>query len=230
MRYDRHENELGKFINMFLRDWAAEKGHEEDEKVLDLIGKLTREDIDRDAAMRNVNRWHDRMTAMTRGATRASREGQWEGIQEDGKTLRKAIEPGELSSILEGKNNTEVRAKLVTDLWFCFVVSGLHRTQNATDRAKQNYEDLILAFALAWYQCDHGHYPKSLDALAPKYLAKIPQDMFSCKPLIYHPTNKGFVLYSVGVNGKDDGGRGHDEDVPGDDIVIRLPLPEWKGR
>lgn len=230
MRYDRHENELRKFINIFLRGWTAEKGHEEDDKVLDLIGKLTAEDIDRDAAMRNVNRWHDRMAAMTRGTTRASREKQWEEIQEEAKALRKAIEPGELSKILEGKDNAEVRAKLVTDLWFCFVVSGVHRTQNSTDYAKQNHENLIVAFALAWYQCDHGHFPKSLDALAPKYLAEIPQDIFSGKPLIYHPTNKGFVLYSVGLNGKDDGGRGHDDDVPGDDIVIRMPLPEWKSR
>jgi len=37
----------------------------------------------------------------------------------------------------------------------------------------------------------------------PKYLAKIPIDLFSGKALIYRPT-KWATLYSVGVNGKDE--------------------------
>jgi len=32
------------------------------------------------------------------------------------------------------------------------------------------------------------------------------------------------------VNGKDDGGRGYDDDPAGDDLVIRMPLPEWKAK
>jgi hypothetical protein len=40
--------------------------------------------------------------------------------------------------------------------------------------------------------------------------------------------NKGYLLYSVGVNGKDDGGRQFDDDPPGDDLSVRMPLPELK--
>src|SRR5207237_6032391 len=83
-----------------------------------------------------------------------------------------------------------------------------------------------VAFALAWYQREHGHYPKTLDLLAPKYLVKIPQDIFSGKALIYRPSEKGYLLYSVGPNGKDDGGRGYDDELPGDDLSVRMPLPE----
>ena len=46
-----------------------------------------------------------------------------------------------------------------------------------------------------------GRYPKELDALAPKYLAKLAADLFSGKPLIYRPGEKGYLLYSVGANG-----------------------------
>ena len=46
------------------------------------------------------------------------------------------------------------------------------------------------------------------------------------KPLIYKPTAKGYLFYSVGQNGKDDGGRWYDDDPPGDDPGVKMPLPE----
>ena len=45
---------------------------------------------------------------------------------------------------------------------------------------------------------------------------------------IYRPSDNGYLLYSVGVNGKDDGGRTYDDNPPGDDPAVRMPLPESK--
>ncbi len=56
-----------------------------------------------------------------------------------------------------------------------------------------------------------------------KYLAEVPQDLFTGRPLVYRRTKQGYVLYSVGANGRDDGGRSADEDPPGDDISVRMP-------
>ena len=36
------------------------------------------------------------------------------------------------------------------------------------------------------------------------------------------------MFYSVGVNGKDDGGRKIDDDPPGDDLPVSMPLPALK--
>ena len=52
--------------------------------------------------------------------------------------------------------------------------------------------------------------------------------LFAGKPLIYRPSETGYLLYSVGVNGKDDEGRWYDDDPPGDDPSVRMPLPELK--
>jgi len=41
----------------------------------------------------------------------------------------------------------------------------------------------------------------------PDILSEVPTDPFSGKSLIYHKTPYGFIVYSVGSNGKDDGGR-----------------------
>lgn|GEM_PF-4150144 len=50
-----------------------------------------------------------------------------------------------------------------------------------------------------------GSYPSSLDALQ---LGETAIDPFSGKPMIYRAdARRGFQLYSIGANGKDDGGR-----------------------
>jgi hypothetical protein len=87
-----------------------------------------------------------------------------------------------------------------------------------------------VAFALAAYRREHGRYPEKLDALAPQYLATIPGDLFSGKALIYRSAANGYLFYSVGINGKDDGGRGYDDDPPGDDLNVRMPLPALKSK
>ncbi len=92
--------------------------------------------------------------------------------------------------------------------------------------AEQRQRNLHLAFALAAYQRDNGKYPATLAALAPKYLANIPEDLFTGKPLIYRPTETGYLLYSLGPNAKDDAGRGPEDNPTGDDIAVRMPLPK----
>ncbi len=96
------------------------------------------------------------------------------------------------------------------------------------DRDEQQHRSLFIAFALAAYRHDNSRYPAKLDDLAPKYLTSVPSDLFSGKALIYRPSEIGYLFYSVGVNGKDEGGRGADGNPPGDDLSVRMPLPELK--
>ena len=77
-----------------------------------------------------------------------------------------------------------------------------------------------LALALAVYQADHHSYPAALSALAPDYLHAIPQDRFIDSPLHYNVTPGGYLLYSVGLNMKDDGGRDHSANHHSDDLAV----------
>ena len=53
----------------------------------------------------------------------------------------------------------------------------------------------------------HGQYPESLDMLITQYIEKLPHDVIGGGPMIYRRVSEGeFLLYSVGWNGKDDGG------------------------
>jgi len=57
------------------------------------------------------------------------------------------------------------------------------------------------------YKSRHGEYPENLEALVPGLLSEVPIDPFTGKPLIYRREGEGFIVYSLGSNEKDDGGR-----------------------
>jgi hypothetical protein len=65
----------------------------------------------------------------------------------------------------------------------------------------------LAAIAVKRYQLRHGHRPPSLEALVPEFLTVVPYDYMSGKALGYRlGTDGNYVLYSVGEDGKDDGG------------------------
>ena len=85
--------------------------------------------------------------------------------------------------------------------------------------------DLTLtALALAAYQARHKRYPLSLEKLVLAYLDAGPEDFFSGKKLIYKRYLDGYVLYSVGENTMDDGGRSEHEGGPADtdDLFVQV--------
>jgi len=58
------------------------------------------------------------------------------------------------------------------------------------------------------YKQEKGAFPASLAALIEEgYLAEIPLDPFSDRPLIYKQTENDFILYSVGADFIDNGGQ-----------------------
>ena len=57
------------------------------------------------------------------------------------------------------------------------------------------------------FRNQHGRYPDSLDALVPEILDKVPIDPFTGRRLIYRLSSEEVLIYSLGSNEKDDGGR-----------------------
>jgi hypothetical protein len=65
----------------------------------------------------------------------------------------------------------------------------------------------ITACALERHRLTHGSYPEKLDALVPAFMPKALPDLMTAQPLKYRRTDDGwFLLYSIGEDGKDDGG------------------------
>jgi Bacterial type II secretion system protein G. len=65
----------------------------------------------------------------------------------------------------------------------------------------------IAAIAVERFRLAHGRLPENLNELVPQFLSAMPLDPFDGQPLRYHRLAKGYVIYSVGQDGHDDGGR-----------------------
>ncbi|MCC6232730.1 MAG: hypothetical protein IT580_08805 [Verrucomicrobiales bacterium] len=65
----------------------------------------------------------------------------------------------------------------------------------------------LVGLALERHRLAEGRYPEHLDALSPKYLATVPRDPMDGQPLRYRRSGeKGFTLYSLGLDLRDDQG------------------------
>jgi hypothetical protein len=91
------------------------------------------------------------------------------------------------------------------------------RACQLTAHSQTEINQALIACALERFRLAHGEYPEKLEALVPQFLDTIPQDIIGGEPLRYQRRSQGtFVLYSVGWNGRDDGGvRG--QPLPGTD-------------
>jgi RNA polymerase sigma factor (sigma-70 family) len=186
--------------------------------------------LDLDSILRSGNAFYDRIVAALRIQDRAAREKEFDRIGREQKALKtSAGPPADLIEALRGgREGTRGLSKRLGDYLISSLMPGIRLVQQARDRTEQVQHNLQLALALAAYRHDHGRYPEKLEALAPKYLKEIPGDLFSGKALIYRPTRSGYLLYSVGVNGRDEGGRWVDDTPPGDDLTVHIPLPELR--
>jgi hypothetical protein len=63
-----------------------------------------------------------------------------------------------------------------------------------------------IALANRIYRLKHGRYVDSLGELVPGVLSSVPLDPFTGKEYVYKKKDRGFIVYSLGENLKDDGG------------------------
>lgn len=82
------------------------------------------------------------------------------------------------------------------------------------------------AIAARRHELKQGERPRSLAELVPDLLKQVPSDPFDGKPLRMVATKDDIVLYSIGKDRRDDGGRQSAERDEPSDIVIRLRMTE----
>jgi hypothetical protein len=104
-------------------------------------------------------------------------------------------------------------------------------------RAAARFQLAEIALALAGYRSVHGRYPAASKELCPECIGELPFDPFTEQDFHYRTKGAGYILYSVGANGKDDSGENAlldpakqekykdetDHSKIPDDITIRTP-------
>ena len=74
--------------------------------------------------------------------------------------------------------------------------------------AQATRHQAVIACAIERYRLENMRIPERLDDLVPQFLAKVPCDPCDGQPMRYKPEGEGgYILYSVSINGVDDGGQ-----------------------
>jgi hypothetical protein len=214
-------------------------------EVLDLLRHVR---VNWNVVLREGNRWYDRYVAAAELPTYEARRQAFDQLESDIQELASRIGPGTLvSSVL----NPSVRNDAVASILIGQVLPAVNAAMTAQDRANAKLDLLRLASALAVYRAQNGSYPDKLEELVPGILAKLPVDLYHAKPFIYRRIGDGYLLYTAGANGQDDGGSNEQmgiyqgdstddfsdteaetmrEKIPpgADDFAIRIPRPAMK--
>jgi hypothetical protein len=83
---------------------------------------------------------------------------------------------------------------------------GVTKVPPAVQRGQAHLRCAIVALAAERFRRNNKRWPNSLQELVPNYLARVPTDPFDGAPLRLGKHKEGVVVYSVGPDGKDNGG------------------------
>jgi hypothetical protein len=104
----------------------------------------------------------------------------------------------------------QMRSSLIKSIRYALVLviaPSLERTQWTAERYLGRRDGVLVALALEVYRRHNGHYPQTLNELTPLLLPSVPSDRITGEPVHYRIVDEQPIVYSVGVDRKDDGGR-----------------------
>jgi len=191
-----------------------------------IVGDLT---LDWNEVLRVINSRCDRQVAAFRLPDWAASREAYQRFLEDmenlsAKVTREWSGKGLATILLRkavGRPCQKSLSRSFAELLLSRFMPALGRAHELHRRAAMKLELVKLALALAAFKADQNAHPATLEAMKGSYLKEIPQDIFSGKALIYRRLDDGYLLYSVGLNGADDGGKPA-KSLDDGDLVVRV--------
>ena len=185
------------------------------ERQMDAVLADPRFDLDR--AMRRINARYDEMPGGMNGENYTTLAAKSKAYEEetDARGLQAIMffvllkdEPAErIMDRLLASQSAEKVADIVADLLLGLTQPGLLAADRTYLQNDVLGEASRVAVALRLHQMDHGRYPDTLAALVSQWLDAVPKDAFADGPLRYATVQGQPVVYSVGPDGEDDGGK-----------------------
>lgn len=178
--------------------------------------------IDWNEMLRTINRCYDRAAAVLRKAgyaARAEAARAWaKEVEARQKGASQTFGLDSFNALLQTGPDAPSRATLGRALgWLNCPIQVARLSAIERGEARVRLNQVVLA--LAAYLAEKGSFPARLAALTPGYLPAIPKDPFADQVLGYERRGGGYLLYSVGPNGKPDTAIG---EKAGDDIVVKV--------
>jgi hypothetical protein len=142
----------------------------------------------------------------------------------------------------EGIDVSKEVMKIIKDNVFLEILApALGRASRLGHRHRSTIEATVTVLALHRYKADKGSFPDDLQQLITAgFLRQLPLDVYSDRPLVYRKTDDSFILYSLGENFKDDGGKpGKDrggrprlwvDNYEQDSDAVFWPVPKYQAK
>ena len=194
---------------------------------------LTNMVVDWDEVLRMGNSFYERLEQAAAKPTHAQRKQAVATLDKECRELARSNRERVWIARREGESLRSVAAQRMGGILLGLLTPAVSAVLTAEERAATNMQLTQLAFPLGAYRTEQGEYPAELAKLVPKYIAELPKDVYTGADFRYRREGKGYVLYSLGPNGKDEGGRGYQMDPPpgedeevdaaADDIGFRTP-------
>jgi hypothetical protein len=124
----------------------------------------------------------------------------------------------------------KVRGMVVSAPLVAMLLPATEKVSEAHRRTHALLRCLAALVAAERYRRAEGKWPESLEQLRPAYLGEVPLDPYDGKPLHYKRLADGVMVYAVGPDGTDDGGKLDRENPikPGTDLGYRLWDPSGR--
>jgi len=178
--------------------------------------------MDINTMLRRTNQMYDDLVSAMRKSSFAERKQALAAIDNEFAqriaTARKPLR--QIANLIV--NTRKAISTSVGDVLLSMLIPAYSQAEIAQMRAQIRRDLVRIGFAVTAYHAEQGVYPPALDVLVPKYLSSVPLDQFTEKPLVYVPREKGFLIYSIGDNGRDDGGLMGGPNK-GDDVSLEVP-------
>lgn len=193
---------------------AAQGIASEEYEQSDTVTALSHARIDWNEVLRAVNQFQDAVLAARKSPTWAQRDAALTKLDNQTAGLPKI----DAQSFLTPTS----RGRLLGAIWLREFYSSTSSLHDSEDRHLMQLELTRIAVALALFRAERGELPEKLDELTPDVLSKLPIDLFKAAPFHYRLTDDGYLLYSAGPNGTDDGGS--------NDGATYLHMPIYEGQ
>ena len=180
--------------------------------------------IDWDRILRNFNRWFDRTVDAMREPDPGKRLKAANALKNELERMKPKPVSTTIKLILGtlvGRSSKAVMTDALSNVLISILTPTFSGVPDPRYGAVVRYDLARITLALAAFKAEKGKYPEKLSELSPAYIKKVPADIFAKGPLVYKRDGKGYLLYSVGRNMKDDGGV-EDEDTDEDDVAVRV--------
>jgi hypothetical protein len=117
------------------------------------------------------------------------------------------LSPEKQPPVLNNLDQKVRKAKAEYDIVTALIMPAMNKVSSTSCRSMGNLRCAAVALALERYRRDYRRWPETLDALVPKYLVAVPKDPQDGKPLRFTRRPDGVIVYWIGPDGTDDGGK-----------------------